>query len=180
MEKINFRVGRYLFFMLMFSAGMWNSATGANYHLYPYVWCCSDGSTLAFLPSTFAMFANMQAFSYALDTPSTENKGRTLYATLYFALGAIVGWPFSLALSIPFVLEELLIAGNDRIRPESWRAWVIARSLRLYTAGACAALLFVSFFLHLARTYADIPAGPGHRYRLRRLWSTCDCAVEYR
>ena len=89
------------------------------------------------------MFANMQAFSYAMDIPSTENKKRTLYATLYFALGAIVGWPFSLALSIPFVLEELFVAGNDRIRADNWRAWSIARSLRLYTAAACAALLFV-------------------------------------
>lgn len=27
-EKINERVGRYLFFMLLFSAGMWNASTG--------------------------------------------------------------------------------------------------------------------------------------------------------
>lgn len=30
-EKINERVGRYLFFMLLFSAGMWNASTGAFY-----------------------------------------------------------------------------------------------------------------------------------------------------
>jgi hypothetical protein len=29
-EKINERVGRYLFFMLLTSAGMWNSSTGNN------------------------------------------------------------------------------------------------------------------------------------------------------
>jgi hypothetical protein len=27
-EKINERVGRYLFFMLLFSAGMWNASAG--------------------------------------------------------------------------------------------------------------------------------------------------------
>lgn len=27
-QKINERVGRYLFFMLLFSAGMWNASTG--------------------------------------------------------------------------------------------------------------------------------------------------------
>lgn len=29
-EKINDRVGRYLFFMLLFSAGMWNASTGES------------------------------------------------------------------------------------------------------------------------------------------------------
>lgn len=34
-ENVNQRVGRYLFFMLVFSAGMWKSATGAK----PAVFC---------------------------------------------------------------------------------------------------------------------------------------------
>ena len=112
------------------------------------------------------MYANMQAFSYAMDTPSTENKKRTLYATFYFALGAIVGWPFSLALSIPFVLEELLVVGSDRIRAESWRAWAISRTLRLYTAGACAALLFVRLNSCLGENLTKTIAStdPGHCY----------------
>ncbi|KAL5535984.1 ALG9 [Sanghuangporus sanghuang] len=124
METINFRVSRYMFFALLFSAGMWNAST-------------------AFLSSTFAMFTNTLAFSYALHPPSTENSRRTLCATLLFATGAIVGWPFSLALAIPFVLEELFIYGMDRVAPGKWRAWFFARVVRLFTAGAFAALLFI-------------------------------------
>jgi alpha-1,2-mannosyltransferase len=90
------------------------------------------------------MFANTLAFSYALQTPASENKNRTLYTTIFFALGAIVGWPFSLALSIPFVLEELFVHGSDRVLPDKWKAWFLSRVVRLYTAVACASLLFVS------------------------------------
>ncbi|OCB89039.1 asparagine-linked glycosylation 9 protein isoform a [Sanghuangporus baumii] len=118
------------------NAGMWNAST-------------------AFLSSTFAMFTNTLAFSYALHPPSTENSRRTLCATFLFATGAIVGWPFSLALAIPFVLEELFIYGTDRVAPGKWRAWFFARVVRLFTAGAFAALLFVGplvgFYLCIAK-----------------------------
>ncbi|KAI5122384.1 hypothetical protein M0805_004141 [Coniferiporia weirii] len=124
MEKINFRVGRYMFFMLLFSAGMWNA-------------------TAAFLPSTFAMFANTLAFAYTLDAPSLSNTRRTLFATVLFATGAIVGWPFSLAVAIPFVFEELFIRGADRVVQKKQLAWFYARVVRLLAAGACAALLFI-------------------------------------
>jgi alpha-1,2-mannosyltransferase len=30
-EKVNDRVGRYLFFMLLFSAGMWNASTSISH-----------------------------------------------------------------------------------------------------------------------------------------------------
>ncbi|KAG5342034.1 hypothetical protein C0989_005714 [Termitomyces sp. Mn162] len=98
-DKINERVGRYLFFMLLFSAGMWNASA-------------------AFLPSSFAMYMSMFAFSFALDRPSYGNSRRTLLATVSFATGAVVGWPFALALAIPFVLEELFLFGADRVTPE--------------------------------------------------------------
>lgn len=89
------------------------------------------------------MFANMLAFAYALETPSASNTRRTLYTTVLFALGGIVGWPFSLAIAIPFIFEELFIPGEDRVTPGKWIAWLFARVLRLFTAGMCAALLFV-------------------------------------
>ncbi|KLO13752.1 asparagine-linked glycosylation 9 protein isoform a [Schizopora paradoxa] len=124
MEHVNYRVGRYLFFILLFSAGMWNSAT-------------------AFLPSTFAMFTTTLAFSFSLRPPSASDWRRTLSATLLFATGAIVGWPFSLALALPFVLEELLMAGLDKVDAQERTAWFIARFLRLVTAGLCAALILI-------------------------------------
>ncbi|KAL1757275.1 glycosyltransferase family 22 protein [Schizophyllum commune] len=91
---INERVGRYLFFMLSFNAGMWNAAP-------------------AFLPSSFAMHACTLAFAYAMEPCSIKNNRRTLAATVLFATAAIVGWPFSLALAIPFVYEELFVVGSD-------------------------------------------------------------------
>lgn len=89
------------------------------------------------------MYMNTLAFAFSLAPPSVENNRRTLYLTVLFAAGAIVGWPFSLATSIPFVLEELFVRGADRIKSEKWAAWFSARVLRLFTAGACAACLFV-------------------------------------
>ncbi|KAG6841767.1 hypothetical protein C0991_007096 [Blastosporella zonata] len=122
--KINERVGRYLFFMLMFSAGMWNASA-------------------AFLPSSFAMYMTMFAFSFAIDRPSYINSRRTMMATLSFATGAIIGWPFALALAIPFVFEELFIFGADLVTPEVYQSWLFKRWTRLFVAGLCAALIIV-------------------------------------
>ena len=86
----------------------------------------------------------MFAFSYALELPSIRNPRRTWLATLAFAVGAVVGWPFALALAIPFVLEELLVFGADRVVPEAYRSWIYRRWIRLVTVGSVAALIFVS------------------------------------
>ncbi|KAI0639843.1 glycosyltransferase family 22 protein [Trametes polyzona] len=123
-ERINYRVGRYVFFLLLFNAGMWSAST-------------------AFLPSSFAMYANTIAFAYALEPPSTGNLRRTLFATLAFATGAIVGWPFSIAVAIPFVLEELLVNGTDKISPGTQSSLFAARLKQMMTAAGVAALIFV-------------------------------------
>ncbi|KAJ7109881.1 glycosyltransferase family 22 protein [Mycena epipterygia] len=123
-EKINERVGRYLFFMLLFSAGMWNASA-------------------ALLPSSFAMYMTTFAFSYALAPSSAQNNRRTLAATLLFATGAIVGWPFALALSVPFVFEELFVFSADRVAPEIRMMWMFNRWKRLFTAGLAALLIFI-------------------------------------
>ncbi|KAI0718861.1 glycosyltransferase family 22 protein [Cerioporus squamosus] len=107
-ERINYRVGRYLFFMLFCNAGMWIASS-------------------AFLPSSFAMYANTLAMAYAM-APSSGNMRRTLFATLAFATGAVVGWPFALAVAIPFVFEELFLTGTDK---------------RMVTCGGVAALLLL-------------------------------------
>ncbi|KAJ7459090.1 glycosyltransferase family 22 protein [Mycena galericulata] len=125
-ENINERVGRYLFFMLLFNAGMWNASA------FP-----------ALLPSSFAMYTSTFAFSYALAPSTAQNNRRTLAATLLFATGAIVGWPFALALSIPFVFEELFVLSGDRVAPEIWTSWMLNRWKRQFTAGLAAALIFI-------------------------------------
>ncbi|KAG9314095.1 glycosyltransferase family 22 protein [Chiua virens] len=123
-EKINDRVGRYLFFILLFNAGMWNAAT-------------------AFLPSSFAMYATTLAFAFVLEPSTVQNTRRTLYATLSFASGAIVGWPFALALSLPFVVEELFVVSGDKVDLASHANWMFARWRRLILAGIVSALIFV-------------------------------------
>ena len=124
MDNVNYRVGRYVFFALLTSAGMWNATT-------------------AFLPSSFALYTTVLAFSYSLQVPSLERTRRTLLATVLFAAGGIVGWPFSLALAIPFVLEELFVYGVDRVAPGTVTKWFISRLQRLVIAGLCAATIFV-------------------------------------
>ncbi|RPD65012.1 glycosyltransferase family 22 protein [Lentinus tigrinus ALCF2SS1-6] len=123
-DRINYRVGRYLFFMLLCNAGMWIASS-------------------AFLPSSFAMYANTLAMAYAMEPPSSGNMRRTLFATLAFATGALVGWPFALAVAIPFVLEELFLTGTDKATAESRPSWFVGRLKRMLTCGGVAALLLV-------------------------------------
>ncbi|KAH9897963.1 glycosyltransferase family 22 protein [Cubamyces lactineus] len=123
-DRVNYRVGRYVFFLLLFNAGMWTAST-------------------AFLPSSFAMYANTLAFAYALEPPSSSGTRRTLFATLAFATGAVLGWPFAIAVAIPFVIEELLVAGADKITPENQTSWFIGRWKRMATSTGVAALLVI-------------------------------------
>jgi alpha-1,2-mannosyltransferase len=98
----------------------------------------------AFLPSSFAMYANLLAFSYAYRVPNKFNNRRTLLATFLFATGAIVGWPFSLLVAVPFVLEELLVFGSDRVPSPVRGVWQYGRLKRLILSGVMAVFLFVS------------------------------------
>ena len=61
-----------------------------------------------------------------------------------FATGAIVGWPFALALSLPFVFEELFVLSGDKVDPASHLNWMFARWRRLILASLVSALIFVS------------------------------------
>ncbi|KAI0727865.1 glycosyltransferase family 22 protein [Fomitopsis betulina] len=123
-DKINYRAGRYLLFLLLFNAGMWTASA-------------------SFLPSSFAMYANAIAFAHSIEPASNSNFRRTMISTLAFATGAIVGWPFSLAVAIPFVFEELFLYGTDKVMSENKTAWRVARWKRMLTCAAVAALLFV-------------------------------------
>ncbi|THV07497.1 glycosyltransferase family 22 protein [Dendrothele bispora CBS 962.96] len=123
-EKVNLRVGRYLFFILFFSAGMWNASA-------------------ALLPSSFAMYTTTLAFAFSMTPSTTKNARRTLFATLTYAVGAIIGWPFALALSVPFVFEELFVLSGDKVLPPSYTSWLFGRWKRLFGAGTLASLIFL-------------------------------------
>lgn len=89
------------------------------------------------------MYANSVAFALSVEAPSKTNFRRTLLTTLTFATGAIVGWPFALAVAIPFVFEELFLYGSDTVSPKEKSSWMVARWLRLVQSGLIALLLLV-------------------------------------
>ena len=63
-------------------------------------------ASVAFLPSTFAMYTTM------LGTAAFMDRGgafRTARGVFWFAFGGLLGWPFSMAMCVPFVLEELIM-----------------------------------------------------------------------
>ncbi|KAI9313863.1 Alg9-like mannosyltransferase family-domain-containing protein [Dichotomocladium elegans] len=118
-EEINPHVGRYVFVTLFFSAGMFNAST-------------------AFLPSSFAMVTTFLAFSYSLRPPIQFSDKRTFRVVLLVGIGALLGWPFSAVVGIPFVVEEILNYGQDgtvdshghpvpMIRPANWRFQRVVR-----------------------------------------------------
>ncbi|KEI38671.1 glycosyltransferase family 22 protein [Mixia osmundae IAM 14324] len=122
-ESVNVRVGRYTLILMIFSAGMWNAAT-------------------TFLPSTFAMYASMLAYSFAMS-PVSSSFQRTVLATVCFAAGAIVGWPFSIVLAVPFVFEELVLSGAQTVKPGQAAIWARDRFARLFAAGLVASLVLL-------------------------------------
>jgi len=104
------------------------------------------------------MYMAMYAFSHALELPSIRNTRRTWLATFAFAVGAIVGWPFALALALPFVLEELFVFGADRVVPEAYQSWIFRRWKRLISAGIVASLIFVNPADFFCINFSLIPA----------------------
>ncbi len=64
-------------------------------------------ASAAFLPSSFAMYCTMLGMAAFMNW-----KGglKTSQGMFWFAVGGILGWPFALALSIPFLFEEVVFA----------------------------------------------------------------------
>jgi len=116
--------------------------------LVSFSFCVCDSTlsniSIALLPSSFAMYTTTAAFAASIAPSSFRQPQRALYATLLFATGAIAGWPFSLALAIPFVIEELFIASGDRVPSSVMLSWMSGRWSRLFKAGAFASLILVS------------------------------------
>lgn len=80
---VDHRVGLLYLVFTVCAAGMFHSAT-------------------AFLPSTFAMYTTM------LGTAAFIRR-RTVWGIFWFALGGLLGWPFSMAMCVPFIAEDLIV-----------------------------------------------------------------------
>ncbi|OBZ88717.1 Alpha-1,2-mannosyltransferase alg9 [Choanephora cucurbitarum] len=124
-EEINAHVGRYVFVILFFGAGMFNAST-------------------AYLPSTFAMYCVFMAFSYALRPVSDIESTRTYKTVFWIGLGSLAGWPFAALIGIPFAVEEMLVFGRNTstkkdgtiIRSAPRSNWRLRRLIRLVEATA--------------------------------------------
>jgi alpha-1,2-mannosyltransferase len=64
-------------------------------------------ASAAFLPSSFAMYTTMLGMAAFMNW---RGGLKTAQGIFFFALGGILGWPFSIALSAPFLLEEVIFA----------------------------------------------------------------------
>jgi alpha-1,2-mannosyltransferase len=109
------------------------------------------------------MYTTMLALSHAFVPPSNQDGQRTLAAVMYFTLGAVLGWPFALAVAIPFVFEELFVFGADRVPANEKISWQLNRVIRIFFCGAVATLILVSTppfrCLSLAEMCADTYSG---------------------
>ena len=77
--------------------------------MYTIVMLSSPGmfhASIAYLPSSFAMYMNMLGMTSFMDW---RGGSKTHVGIMWFGIGAIVGWPFSGALIGPFIVEELIL-----------------------------------------------------------------------
>ncbi|KAF9958372.1 mannosyltransferase [Mortierella alpina] len=95
-----------------------------------------SANRVTFLPSTFAMYTTMLFFSQMLQCPHRQSGKRTFWAIFWVGLGALLGWPFSAAVGLPFAIEELLIHSRSQSRKKTvrFRDWRRMRFLRLLTS----------------------------------------------
>jgi alpha-1,2-mannosyltransferase len=68
-------------------------------------------ASVAFLPSSFAMYTSSLGLTAFLDW---RGGPKTASGIMWFGIGAVIGWPFSGVLIAPFILEELVIAAVAR------------------------------------------------------------------
>jgi alpha-1,2-mannosyltransferase len=98
----------------------------------------------------------MLALSHAFTPASSHDDQRTLAAVVYFTLGSVLGWPFALAIAIPFVFEELFVFGVDQVPAKDKSDWQLNRGIRLLFCGAVAALILVSTKPCLRRAFTEL------------------------
>jgi len=85
---LNPRIAMFFMMAMIFSPGMFHASA-------------------AFLPSSFAMYTTMLGMAAFMNW-----KGglKTAQGIFWFAVGGVLGWPFSIALSAPFLFEEVVFA----------------------------------------------------------------------
>ncbi|KAI9847637.1 MAG: mannosyltransferase [Sclerophora amabilis] len=124
-RTFNPRIGIMFLLCMVFSPGMFHAS-------------------VAYLPSSFAMYGVMLGMAAFLDWRGGLKTGLGI---MWFGIAGIVGWPFTMALAIPFLLEDIALAVLTKAGIESaiWRFLDgIVRSLIVLGLGVC----FDLFFYH--------------------------------
>lgn len=62
-------------------------------------------ASVAYLPSSFAMYTTMMGAAAFMDV---KDGLKTTEGIMWFGIGATIGWPFSAALILPFIPDELV------------------------------------------------------------------------
>lgn len=104
-------------------------------------------ASAAFLPSSFAMYTTMAGMAAFMNW---RGGIKTSQGIFWFAMGGILGWPFSMALCLPFLFEEVVF--SFLATKEAFIDW-ISRALRGVVAGLMVLVsrrpcAFTSFFYH--------------------------------
>lgn len=64
-------------------------------------------ASVAYLPSSFAMYTTMLGMAAFMDHDKNEYAA-TAEGIFGFSIGGILGWPFAYALAVPYVVERLI------------------------------------------------------------------------
>ncbi|OBT39810.1 hypothetical protein VE00_10096 [Pseudogymnoascus sp. WSF 3629] len=104
-------------------------------------------ASTAFLPSSFAMYTTMLGMAAFINW---RGGLRTATGVFWFAVGGVLGWPFSVALALPFLVEEGVLAVVNG------REAFIAAVMRLLK-GVGASLLVVLAEFTISSTFYRLP-----------------------
>lgn len=99
---------------------------------------------------------------------------------MYFTIGAVLGWPFALAIAIPFIVEELFVFGADQVAAKEKLEWQLNRGIRLLLCGAVAATIPVSMVPFLSLAFTERCADTRSRNRFILLWQAHCSVLEHR
>lgn len=108
-RTLNPRIGIMFMIAMVFSPGMFHAS-------------------VAYLPSSFSMYTAMLGMAAFMDW---RGGLKTAVGIMWFGIGAIVGWPFSAALILPFIMEDIFLAYLTKDRSDAAFRYLdgIARSL---------------------------------------------------
>ncbi|KAG9228090.1 glycosyltransferase family 22 protein [Amylocarpus encephaloides] len=87
-NTLNPRIAIFFMMSMIFSPGMFHASA-------------------SFLPSSFAMYTTMVGMAAFMNWRGGLKTAQGIFA---FAIGGVLGWPFSMALSVPFLFEEIVLA----------------------------------------------------------------------